>query len=80
MGWISDRHMKTGTSLNSNPKNNGSGKGPLRKVVEVLGGGNGMFEKLHVKLECGHEVSCTGGVRARCPQCKRDAEATTAAR
>src|SRR5206468_3292507 len=76
MGWISDRHMKSGGSLNRNPKNNGSDKGPLRLIVEITGGGSGMFDRHFVKFECGHEGRATpGAVRGRCRKCKVTPEA-----
>lgn len=75
MGWITNRHMKQGGSLNPNPQNNGSGNGPLRKVVEVIYiGVGGIFGRDKVLLECGHEGYSSGsGLRARCRQCKREA-------
>jgi hypothetical protein len=73
MGWISDRHMKQSGSINRNPKNNGSRKGPLRKIVQVIRGGSGMFERDKVLFECGHEGPATiGAIRGRCRQCKAD--------
>jgi hypothetical protein len=74
MGWIHDRHMKSGGSLNKNPKNNGSQKGPLRKVVEQLETGKGLFSRNWYKLECGHEAYGTPGAeRVRCRKCKQEA-------
>lgn len=75
MGWISDRHYKTGTSLNPDPANNGSQRGPLRKVVRVIRCSAGLFSHDWVEMECGHEGRSTGGVRARCRQCKAKAGA-----
>ena len=43
-------------------------KGPLRKVVEVLRHGEGMFDRDRVRLECGHETD-TNAARARCSKC-----------
>jgi hypothetical protein len=47
---------------------------PLRKVVTVLRPQDNIFDKALVKLECGHQVRCWGGVRARCVQCKKEAD------
>jgi hypothetical protein len=75
MGWIHDRHMKSGGSLNKNPKNNGSQKGPLRKVTAQLYTQEGFFGKNRYMLECGHEALGTpGAARVRCWRCKLEAE------
>jgi hypothetical protein len=74
MGWVSERHNLTGGSLNGNPKNNGSDRGPLRKIVRIIRGGAGWFSHDWVEMECGHEGRSTGGLRARCKQCKELAE------
>jgi hypothetical protein len=69
MGWISDRAMRRGSSLYSGgPKR----KGPLKKVVGVLGGdaATNMFGSDTVLLECGHVGRSYGGQRAICPKCK----------
>jgi hypothetical protein len=76
-GWISKRHMQTGRGLNPNPSNNGSGNGPLRKVVRpvLVYSENNMFSRDKYLLECGHEVYGTiGAARVRCWKCKREQE------
>lgn len=70
MGWISKRHMQRGGSINRDPRNNGSDKGPLRKIVEILRAADGLFDRDHVVFECGHEGHTTSGaVRGRCREC-----------
>jgi hypothetical protein len=79
MGWISDRHMRQGGSLNPNPKNNGSDKGPLRKVVRMVD--DPQFRGVRLELlECGHTAFPRSDVfghapaeRRRCRKCKRGA-------
>ena len=78
MGWISNRKMTTGHGLNPNPQNNGSGKGPLRKVVDVVP--DPQFKGLTKELlECGHLAGRTSDIfghrpaeRRRCSKCKAD--------
>ena len=72
MGWIADRHMKQGGSINRNPAK--QRKGPLRQIVAILRVGKGMFDSNWVELECGHQVSSNGTYRARCNHCRREAE------
>ena len=68
MGWISDRHMKSGRSLyNGGPKR----KGPLRKIVRTIRASTGLFDHDFVELECGHEGRSYGGVRAICTKCPK---------
>jgi hypothetical protein len=62
--------MRSGGSLNPNPRNNGSDKGPLRKIV-------GMKDDLEL-LECGHTQWGRGDIfghtapeRRRCRKCKQ---------
>jgi hypothetical protein len=63
--------MRRGGSINGNCKNNGSQKGPLRKILHVLHHGRHMFDRDYVKFECGHEGSATiGAQRGRCHRCK----------
>lgn len=70
-GWISNRCHETGGSINRNPRNNGSDKGPLRLIVATLRFGDGMFDRSWVEFECGHEGSATiGARRGRCTKCK----------
>ncbi len=61
MGWISTRHALRGGSINKDPKNNGSNKGPLRKITEHLRYGDGFFDRDRVMFECGHECETCGG-------------------
>jgi hypothetical protein len=46
-------------------------KGPLRKITQVLIGAIDGFGRQKVRLECGHEVWCSGSAtyRARCRHC-----------
>lgn len=81
MGWISDRHMRRGGSLNPNCRNNGSDKGPLRRVVNMVP--DPRFDGLVLELlECGHTNAPRGDIfghrpaeRRRCAKCKRGAPA-----
>ncbi len=71
MGWISDRHMKNGGSINSRPSRNGSQNGPLRKIVSIQRYCESIFDRDAVTFECGHEGYATSGaVRGRCRKCK----------
>lgn len=77
MGWISDRHMRRGGSLNNNCANNGARKGPLRRIRYVMHAGTNMFDTDWVKFECGHEGRATiGAERGRCSKCKRPTKDT----
>jgi hypothetical protein len=72
MGWISDRHMRRGGSINGNTRNNGSANGPLRKIVQIISHGKTIFERDRVRFECGHEGTATiGAGRGRCRECKK---------
>jgi len=69
MGWISERAMRRGCSLNnSGPKR----KGPLKRIVAKLGGDHdsNLFGKDYVLLECGHKANSYGGQRALCEKCR----------
>lgn len=66
MGWIHERHMRHGGSLNARPEK--QRRGPLRRIVAVLVHGD-MFAGDWVQLECGHRVRAWGQRRSRCPQC-----------
>jgi hypothetical protein len=72
MGWISKRHMQTGGSIGGKQRGKTYPKkgAPLRRIVAVLVPSTSLFEANWVALECGHEASSWGGVRARCPKCK----------
>lgn len=73
MGWISDRHMKSGGTIGGR---SGKHKGPLRMVVERSYYGQNMFDYDQGKLECGH-TSCRitrGAKRARCAECGKGDE------
>lgn len=73
MGWISDRRMKQGGSIGGRRKGTKYPKdgAPLRKIVCVISPQATIFGTAHVRLECGHEAQSWGGIRARCPACKR---------
>lgn len=74
MGWIHDRHMRSGGSIG--PGGIGAKKkgAPLRKVVRTIVRNGNLFQADRVILECGHEADSWGGVRARCTECKRICE------
>lgn len=74
MGWISKRHMEQGGSIGGRRKSRVYPKdgAPLRKIVRVVRPSTGIFDTAHVELDCGHEAESWGGVRARCPSCKRE--------
>lgn len=65
-------HLRRGGSINPNPKEkNGIHNGPLRTIVEILSRGKCMFDRNHVRLECGHEgYTSLSAKRGRCRQCK----------
>ena len=76
MGWISDRHMMSGGSINKNCRNNGSHNGPLRKITKIYFFDNDLFGRDIVQFECGHDGHATNGaLRGRCKQCKKEQEA-----
>lgn len=73
MGWIHDRHMKSGGGLNRSPKNNGSQNGPLRKVIAIRTIDGVEYDD----LECGHRLIPAQDIigrrcpaRRRCRKCK----------
>lgn len=69
MGWISKRHMQQGGSLyEGGPKK----KGPLRRIVRTLKHSESIFEASLVELECGHQTTSWGGVRAICVECGKE--------
>jgi hypothetical protein len=71
--WVHRRRMSKDELPRYNPRNNGSQKGPLRRVQELIAAGTGKFAKDVVLLECGHRGKATvGAVRARCAQCKEE--------
>ncbi len=70
MGWISDRHMRSGGSIGSGGLSERKKGAPLRKVVRTIQRQTSIFEEAIVELECGHEARSWGGVRARCVKCK----------
>lgn len=72
MGWISNRKMRTGSGIGGRRKDHVYAKdgAPLRRVAALLEHGN-MFVPDRVRLECGHDGTSWGGVRARCPACKK---------
>jgi hypothetical protein len=73
MGWISKRHMESGGSIGGRRRNRVYPKdgAPLRKVVGTIAYFGNIFQADIVLLECGHEGRSWGGVRARCPECKK---------
>ena len=74
MGWIHDRHMRTGGSIGGR---SGPHKGPLRLIVRVIRHGRSLFDTDWVLMECGHEGPSYGGKRARCARCgKQDRQDT----
>ncbi len=74
MGWISDRYMREGGSLN---KRLGQQKrGPLREVVERLYVSLNMFVPDRVRLSCGHLANSWGGARVRCDLCWDEEQAS----
>lgn len=71
MGWISDRHMKSGGSLyEGGPKK----KGPLRRIIRVVVYYGNLFTPDRVELECGHTTHSWGGVRAICEECGKESK------
>ncbi len=67
MGWITDRHLKTGRSLNGSPER--QRKGPLREIVHVIRHSRGIFDPACVELACGHRTHSHGIYKARCVEC-----------
>lgn len=70
MGWISDRHMRSGGSIGPGGLSARKKGAPLRKIVRIINPANSIFETAWVEFECGHEGSAWGGVRGRCIKCK----------
>ena len=72
MVWDRSKKSKSG-SLNSNPTNNGSQNGPLRKIAKILHCQEGFLGRDTVVFECGHEGKTTPRAkRGRCAQCKAE--------
>ena len=73
MGWISDRHMKSGGTIGGR---SGKHKGPLRKVATVTYHGTHMFDYDTAILECGHTNHrvTMAAKRARCAECGKGDE------
>jgi hypothetical protein len=71
-GKIRQLHLRRGGSLNPNPKeNNGVNNGPLRVIIEVINRGRYIFDRNHVRFECGHEgYAALKAKRGRCRKCK----------
>jgi len=69
MGWITDRRNRTGKGIGGY-KEHGKGSAPLRKIVEIISHGAGLFDADRVLLECGHTTKSNGTYRARCLECK----------
>ena len=76
MGWISDRHMRSGGSIGPGGLKEHKKGAPLRKVIGVVMRSVTMFAPDRVLLECGHEAESWGGVRARCVVCKHGNQVT----
>jgi len=72
MGWISDRHMRSGGSIGPGGLKAHKKGAPLRKVVGTVAASSSIFVPARVMLECGHEAESWGGVRARCVACKKE--------
>lgn len=60
------------TLRNPNPKNNGSDKGPLRKLIKIVKTWNSDVDMW--ELECGHQILVNTSTmhRARCWKCKKE--------
>jgi hypothetical protein len=71
MGWISDRHRRSGGSIGPGGLSERKKGAPLRKVIRYITLQESIFSPARVELECGHEGDSWGGVRARCVECKR---------
>lgn len=73
MGWISERKMRTGHSLNHGCIKSARMNAPLRKIVGfVAAGDSSLFGKGDLmELECGHEVYTKATFKARCIYCKQ---------
>jgi len=73
MGWISDRHMRSGGTIGGR---HGKHKGPLRLVVSRSYYAESMFDYDHGELECGHKSYQITHMakRARCVQCGKGDE------
>ena len=69
MGWISKRFNSTGRSKWGKPISEEKRRAPLRKIVRVIRGRQGLFDHDYVELECGHPASAYGDFRARCVKC-----------
>lgn len=70
MGWISDRHMKSGGSIGPGGLGESKKGAPLKMVIGTLCNRGSIFVPDLVLLECKHEGESWGGIRARCPKCK----------
>jgi hypothetical protein len=71
-GKVRQLHLRRGGSLNPDPKeHNGVNNGPLRAIVEVISRGRYIFDRNHVRFECGHEgYVALKAKRGRCRKCK----------
>lgn len=69
MGWISDRFQREGRAKWGKPMSEEKRRAPLRKIEHVIRHRRSMFEPDFVELECGHQVSAWGDLRARCTKC-----------
>jgi hypothetical protein len=71
MGWIADRHMRSGGSIGPGGLKEHKLGAPLRKVTGTVIPAESLFSPAVVRLECGHDAESWGGVRARCVECKK---------
>jgi len=69
MGWITNYKNRTGHGLAKGHKKSKRNKAPLRKIIETIYVGQGLFGRDKVLLECGHTVLSKGMYRARCVKC-----------
>lgn len=75
MGWIHDRHMKSGGSIGGNAtKTRETNRYPLRKIVSINIATRNIFQQNKVTFECGHTGYCWGASRGRCKKCPPRAE------
>ncbi len=71
MGWITERFQQTGRAKWGKPISEEKKRAPLRKITNVIRYRDTMFEPDFVELECGHQGSAWGDLRARCVACTK---------
>ena len=74
MGWISNRFAQNRYKW-GRPVSEEKRRAPLRAIVVVLRGREGLFDTDWVELECGHRTSAYGDHKARCVDCLRASDA-----